>query len=147
MSDGANYMKYGVIGVLVLGIGLVAWRNLGPAGQSAGQSGGQAAIVAPGQLSAAASLGKKAFDDNCARCHGANGTGSNQGPPLIHNYYNPGHHGDGSFYSAVANGVQQHHWSFGNMPPLPRVTRDQTRMVIAYIREVQRANGIPGKTQ
>lgn len=143
MSDGANYMKYGVIGVLVLGIGFVAWRNFG----AAQQSSGRAQIVAPAQLSAAASLGKKGFDDNCARCHGENAAGTDQGPPLIHNYYNPGHHGDGAFYGAVANGVRQHHWRFGNMPPLPQVTRDQMRMIIAYIREMQRANGIPGKTK
>ena len=33
MSDGANYMKYVVIGVAVLGIGFVAWRNIGPSGE------------------------------------------------------------------------------------------------------------------
>lgn len=138
MSDGANYMKYGVIGVLALGIGLVAWRHFGPAEQ-AGQS---TQIVAPQQLSAAASLGKNAFDDNCTQCHGANAAGTDKGPPLVHAYYNAGHHADGAFFVAVANGVRQHHWRFGNMPPVPQVGADQTRMIIAYVRELQRANGI-----
>ena len=138
MSDGTNYMKYAVIGVAGLGIGLVAWRNFGPSGEP----GRSAQIVAPQQLSAAASMGKKAFDGNCAQCHGVNAAGTEKGPPLIHDYYNPGHHADGAFYTAVANGVRQHHWRFGNMPPQPQVTKDQARMIIAYVREVQAANGI-----
>ncbi len=138
MRDGASYMKYGVIGLLVVGIGLVAWRNFGPSERP----GRSAQIVAPRQLSAVASLGKKAFDDNCAQCHGGNAAGTEQGPPLAHDYYNPGHHADGAFFVAVANGVRQHHWQFGNMPPQPQVTQDQTRMIIAYVRELQEANGI-----
>jgi mono/diheme cytochrome c family protein len=138
MSDGTNYMKYAVVGVLALGVGLVAWRNFGPSNQP----GGSAQIVAAQQLSAAASLGKVAFDDNCAQCHGVNAAGTDQGPPLVHDYYNPGHHADGAFFVAVANGVRQHHWRFGNMPPQPRVTQDQTRMIVAYVRELQEANGI-----
>jgi len=138
MSDGTNYMKYGVIGVLVLGAGLVAWRNLGPSDDP----GRSAEIVAPQQLSAAATLGKKGFDENCAQCHGGNAAGTEQGPPLVHDYYNPGHHADAAFYAAVANGTRQHHWRFGNMPPQPQVTQDQTRMIIAYVRELQAANGI-----
>lgn len=138
MSDGANYMKYVVIGVAVLGIGFVAWRNIGPSGEP----GRSVQIVVPQQFSAEGSMGKKAFDGNCAKCHGINAVGTDQGPPLIHDYYNPGHHADGAFYSAVANGVRQHHWRFGNMPPLPQVTQDQTRVIVAYVREMQAANGI-----
>ncbi|MBE9556071.1 MAG: cytochrome c [Proteobacteria bacterium] len=138
MSDGTNYMKYGVVGVMVLGIGLVAWRNFGPSDESARS----AQIVAPPQLSAAASLGKKGYDDNCAQCHGGNAAGTDKGPPLVHAYYNPGHHGDEAFYMAVARGVRQHHWRFGNMPPQPQVTQGQAQMIIAYVREVQVANGI-----
>jgi mono/diheme cytochrome c family protein len=138
MGDSGRVMKYVVIGVLVLGGGLVAWRNFGPSDQP----GGSAKIVVPQQLSPAATLGKAAFDDNCAQCHGVNAIGTDQGPPLIHDYYNPGHHADGAFYLAVANGVRQHHWRYGNMPPQPQVTQDQSRMIIAYVREVQVANGI-----
>ena len=141
MSDGANYMKYAVVGVLLAGVGLVAWRNLG----SSDDTSRAQEIVAPQQLSAAASLGKKSFDDNCAQCHGVNLGGTEKGPPLVHDYYNPGHHADGAFYIAVRNGVKQHHWRFGNMPAQPQVTEDQTRMIISYVREVQEANGITYK--
>jgi mono/diheme cytochrome c family protein len=138
MADGEKFMKYVVIGILVIGAGIVAWRNFGPTVETR-QTG---EIVVPEQLSAAASLGKKAYDRNCAECHGSNASGTQKGPPLVHDYYNPGHHADGAFFAAVANGVRQHHWNFGNMPPQPQVSSDQTRMIVAYVRELQEANGI-----
>jgi len=39
-------------------------------------------------------------------------------------------------------GVRGHHWPFGDMPPVEGVTRGDVTMIIAYIRELQRANGI-----
>jgi len=39
-------------------------------------------------------------------------------------------------------GVRAHHWSFGNMPAVEGLTRADVKMIIAYIRELQRANGI-----
>jgi hypothetical protein len=43
---------------------------------------------------------------------------------------------------AVRDGVKQHHWHFGNMPPQPEVTPEQTGHVIAYVRGLQRQAGI-----
>lgn len=93
-------------------------------------------------LSDIALSGKVAFDENCAVCHGQNAVGSDQGPPLIHIIYEPGHHNDASFYRAVAQGVRGHHWRFGNMPVIEGVSEAQVTQIIAYIRETQRANGI-----
>lgn len=89
-----------------------------------------------------AKLGKRAFNEHCSVCHGAKGTGSHNGPPLIHQIYNPGHHSDEAFYRAVAGGSHQHHWTFGNMPPQPQVSREQVTRIIAYIRQLQVAHGI-----
>ncbi len=97
------------------------------------------------KLSEAALTGQKLFNKNCAKCHGENGVGTDQGPPLIHNIYNPGHHGDSSFYRAVAEGSMQHHWSFGDMPPQTHVEVGEVTKIIAFIREVQSANGIKSK--
>ena len=72
-------------------------------------------------LSGAAKAGEQQFNEKCATCHGVNAAGSDQGPPLIHKIYEPGHHADGSFYNAVQNGVRAHHWNFGDMPPQPGV--------------------------
>ena len=99
-------------------------------------------IVKVPQLSVAAKAGQKTFTENCAACHGANGAGSDQGPPLVHNIYNPGHHGDGAFFLAAQRGTRQHHWQFGNMPPQPQVTDAAMRGIVQYVRELQRANGI-----
>ena len=56
--------------------------------------------------------------------------------------YEPSHHGDEAFQRAAAVGVRGHHWPFGDMPPVEGVTRGDVTMIIAYIRELQRANGI-----
>ena len=90
-----------------------------------------------------AAIGQNIFENICAACHGPNGVGNAEaGPPLIHKIYEPSHHGDESFQRAVANGVRAHHWRFGNMPPVEGLTRGDVAMVIEYIREIQRANGI-----
>lgn len=99
------------------------------------------AIVQP-QLSALASEGEAVFEGTCAACHGASLTGTDKGPPLLHPYYKPGHHSDYAIVSAVQNGVQAHHWPFGAMPAQSGISDDELVRVIAYIREMQRANGI-----
>ena len=96
-------------------------------------------------LSNKASAGAQVFATNCAACHGDNASGSDKGPPLIHDIYNPGHHADGAVLLAVKNGVRAHHWPFGNMPPQPQVSAVQAESVITYIREVQAANGIESR--
>lgn len=93
-------------------------------------------------LSQVAQSGEVAFNANCAACHGTNGGGTDQGPPLIHRIYEPGHHGDMSFLLAAQNGVRAHHWRFGNMPPVEGITETQIRWIVKYIREIQTANGI-----
>ncbi len=94
------------------------------------------------ELSALALEGKVAFDRNCAVCHGQEGRGTTQGPPLVHDIYNPGHHGDPAFIAAARRGVRSHHWSFGDMPPQPQVTDAELQAIIRYVRELQEANGI-----
>jgi len=82
------------------------------------------------------------FAANCAACHGQEGIGSNQGPPLIHRIYEPSHHDDFSFYRAVSSGSPQHHWQFGDMPPVPAVRIEDIGHIIAYVRQQQRRAGI-----
>ncbi|WP_310621734.1 c-type cytochrome [Flexibacterium corallicola] len=101
------------------------------------------AVTLPASFSGKAKRGVQGFEENCAACHGANAAGQNGvAPPLIHKIYEPGHHGDESFQRAVAQGVRAHHWRFGNMPPIEGVSRKEVANIIAYIREVQQANGI-----
>ena len=105
-------------------------------------SGSTAIEVRVPSLSTQAAAGEASFDANCAQCHGANGAGGESGPPLVHDIYNPGHHGDRSFYLAIEQGVRRHHWGFGDMPPQPQVGRDEMTSIILYVRELQAANGI-----
>lgn len=98
-------------------------------------------VVVP-ELSDKARLGKELFTASCVECHGANAGGSSQGPPLIDKIYEPGHHADISFFLAVQQGVRQHHWQFGNMPPREEVSADDVDELICYVRELQYANGI-----
>jgi mono/diheme cytochrome c family protein len=82
--------------------------------------------------------GEALYQQNCQSCHGAGASGSDQGPPLLSKIYNPAHHADLSFHLAVKNGVRSHHWSFGDMPPLPEVTPESAGHIIGYIRQLQK---------
>jgi len=100
-------------------------------------------VKLPAELSENAKIGKLAFEGVCAACHGTNAAGQNGvAPPLIHNTYRPGHHGEGAFLSAAQNGVRSHHWAFGDMPPLEGLTTADVKYIVTYIRELQRENGI-----
>ena len=100
-------------------------------------------VVLPETLSTNAQVGKLAYEAKCAVCHGANAAGQDGvAPPLVHKIYEPSHHGDAAFLLAAKNGVRAHHWRFGNMPPVEGVTDGDVKMIVAYVRELQRANGI-----
>ncbi len=125
-----------VITVLVLGVGVIVSQFF------PSSTKGVLVNVRVPDLSETASSGKTAFDANCAQCHGPNAAGSDRGPPLVHDIYNPGHHGDMSFVFAAKRGVRGHHWRFGNMPAQPQVTDHEMASIIRYVRELQAANGI-----
>lgn len=103
--------------------------------------GWQVPKPSPGLMPNAAT-GKALFEKNCASCHGADLNGSKEGPPLLHPYYVPSHHGDPAFQLAVKNGVQAHHWKFGDMKPLPDLTPNDVAHITAYVRYQQRRAGI-----
>ena len=127
-----------VIALLLGGVGLLVSNMFS---SSSGPHSAAPQLRLP-ELSRVAAAGKRAFDANCAQCHGVNGTGSEKGPPLIHRIYNPGHHADEAFFRAARDGVRRHHWNFGDMPAQPQVTQAQIEEIIAYVREIQVANGI-----
>jgi len=95
----------------------------------------------PLQKKVSAESGSSLFLKNCSMCHGKYAQGSKMGPPLVHKVYEPSHHDDASFYRAVDQGVEAHHWSFGNMPAI-KIPRDKVTKIIQYIRDLQLAAGI-----
>lgn len=129
------WIKYLLLAALVGGAVLIAVRRPGS------PSNEKHTVHIP-MLSELGRKGMIAFNSNCAQCHGSDGSGTEKGPPLIHRVYHPGHHGDAAFALAVKVGVRQHHWRFGDMPPVAGVGEKQVTEIVAYIRELQRANGI-----
>ncbi len=86
--------------------------------------------------------GEAKFNANCAACHGKQGIGTQQGPPLVHKIYEPNHHGDAAFQRAAANGVKAHHWQFGDMPKIEGVSPADVDQIIPYVRWLQKQAGI-----
>ena len=100
-------------------------------------------VQVPVTFSEAEKMGQRGYDENCATCHGPDAAGRNgMAPPLVHVIYEPSHHGDEAFQRAAAVGVRSHHWRFGDMPPVPGLTRADVAAIISYIRALQRENGI-----
>lgn len=130
--------KYFLLFLLIVGVGVSIWQLTKPTGTDRAYS---LSVKVP-DLSRLALAGKGDFDANCAACHGPNASGTDRGPPLVHDIYNPGHHADEAFYAAALRGVRRHHWRYGDMPPQPQVTREQMAAVVRYVRELQAANGI-----
>lgn len=134
--------------------GVIGWNMLDPGDyrkptSNALMHGAEAAaaaltlaeIVVP-ELSSAAQTGKLVFDAKCAICHGENAAGTKNGPPFLHKIYQPSHHADFAFNRAVLGGVRSHHWRFGDMPRIEGLDNDQIGLIVTYVRELQRANGI-----
>jgi hypothetical protein len=55
--------------------------------------------------------------------------------------YEPNHHGDAAFVLAARNGVRQHHWPYGDMPPIPGLADDDLASIVAFVRDQQRIHG------
>ena len=131
---------FAVAAIAVIAVGAV-WMSA-PSSHDHSQHGANGDGIKLPVLSQTAVKGEAAFNANCAVCHGKNATGTKNGPPLVHKIYEPSHHSDLSFQRATKFGVRAHHWPFGNMPPVAGVTEAEVERVIAYVRELQRANGI-----
>jgi mono/diheme cytochrome c family protein len=149
--------KYTITGFIALGLGIIFYTNylneearqnqnlntVSDTVETVKAQGTALGVVQVPDLSDRAKQGKLAFDANCASCHGANAAGQDGvAPPLVHIIYEPNHHGDASFLLAAKNGVRAHHWPFGDMPAVQNITDDSIALIVTYVRELQRANGI-----
>lgn len=125
-------------------VAILIWRfALQPAPNEMAAAGVPLVEVTVPDLSGEASAGEALFNENCASCHGKNAAGQDGvAPPLVHIIYEPNHHGDAAFHMAVQRGVRAHHWPFGDMAPVEGVSGDDIDKIVAYVRTLQRANGI-----
>jgi mono/diheme cytochrome c family protein len=85
--------------------------------------------------------GAVTFAASCALCHGSDLRGTEEGPSLLSEVYEPGHHADVAFLLAVQRGVPAHHWHFGDMPAVEGVDETEVAAIVAYVRETQRTKG------
>ena len=133
--------------LIIVGLAFIAWRKTDQGRQNNSNAGvgntTLAEVLLPSTLSQSSQIGKRAFETKCMACHGINAAGQvGVAPPLVHKIYEPSHHGDESFQRAASLGVRAHHWSFGDMPAVEGLTRGDVTMIVAYIRALQRTNGI-----
>ena len=81
--------------------------------------------------------GQMLYEQYCSSCHGLQLDGTDKGPPLIHPFYKPSHHGDKAFYRAALQGTKQHHWNFGDMPRVEGITSREMDKLVPYVRYYQ----------
>lgn len=125
--------------IMLAGLAIYLLTNQAPA-----DTGGSplVAVVVP-DLGAAERVGEAVYDAKCGSCHGDDASGQDGvAPPLVHRIYEPSHHGDRAFLVAAQLGARAHHWRFGDMPPVDGITETEIASVVAYVRALQRANGI-----
>jgi mono/diheme cytochrome c family protein len=95
----------------------------------------------PAGANSTGDLGAEVYANSCASCHGADLRGTDEGPSQLSIVYEPNHHPDDSYRSAIANGARQHHWSFGDMPPVEGLNEEEIEAVIGFIRSEQQRQG------
>lgn len=116
---------------------LAAGAALGACGDDAPSGAGDAT-----RGDAGVENGAVAFAGSCASCHGTDLRGTDEGPSLLSEVYEPGHHPDDAFRAAIARGSRAHHWDFGDMPPVTDLEPDDIDAVIAFIRDQQETHGL-----
>lgn len=111
---------------------------------SAGSAGDPAAqtITSKRQVPFQFGVGRSKYEQHCASCHGLWARGTEQGPPLMHGYYKPSHHGDASFFRAISQGTREHHWNFGDMEPVEGVSQRDAKKIVEFVRWLQQAEGL-----
>lgn len=103
--------------------------------------GSEEADSRTGATSEGGVTGESLYRANCASCHGVDLRGTDVGPSHLSIVYEPGHHGDDAFRSAILNGARQHHWNFGDMAPVPGLDAEEIDDIIAYVRSEQQRQG------
>ena len=94
-----------------------------------------------GSAGVASSDGAPLYDGDCASCHGGDLRGTDFGPSLLSEIYEPNQLPDDSIRDAIRNGAAQDNWEFGPMPAITRLDDDEITAMITYIRDVQEREG------
>lgn len=128
-----NWLGFIAPAVVLAGIIAIGDNLAGSSVPSAEPGGHDPVVVATGE---------QLYQTKCSVCHGADLRGTNAGPPFLDVIYAPNHHADEAFQIAVVRGVTPHHWSFGAMPPIVGLSREDVAAIIAFVRTEQEEDGI-----
>ena len=85
--------------------------------------------------------GGEVYQQYCAECHGVDLRGTDKGPSQLSIVYEPNHHGDYAYRVAIREGTREHHWWFGDMPPVEGISDLEIEKVISFIRAEQERLG------
>ncbi len=85
--------------------------------------------------------GAEVYQQYCAECHGVDLRGTDKGPSQLSIVYEPNHHGDYAYRVAIRDGTREHHWWFGDMPPVEGISDLEIEKVISFIRAEQERLG------
>jgi mono/diheme cytochrome c family protein len=129
--------RWQLAGVLLSGVLASFWANRTVTAQQPDPG----SVIAP-ETTPELGVGKMNYDAYCASCHGMNAVGTDKGPTFLHRVYHPGHHSDKAFLVAPRQGARAHHWKFGDMMPVEKVTDAQLETIVKYVRALQKANGV-----
>jgi len=118
--------------LLAVALALVVGASCSDAADVASEPAADPAVVEEGAA---------VYGASCAECHGENLPGSDEGPSLLSEVYEPNHHADVAIALAVQRGSPAHHWGFGPMQPVEGLDEADIDAVIAFIRETQATEG------
>ena len=88
-------------------------------------------------------LGEQRYAQRCAMCHGADLRGSRIGPSHLSSVFGPEQTTDAMFADAIRNGGRSGRFpQYDAMPAVPGLSNHEITSIIAYVRSVQRAQGL-----
>ena len=100
-------------------------------------------VITPASTAAELAIpdGAEVYQQYCAECHGVGLRGTDEGPSQLSIIYEPNHHGDYAYRVAIREGTREHHWWFGDMPPVEGISDLEIEKVISFIRAEQQRLG------
>jgi mono/diheme cytochrome c family protein len=99
-------------------------------------------LAACDMINPARSPGEKLWRDNCAKCHGVDGSGNTPGymgnnyADLTDDYWKTGGN-EGSIAGVIRSGI------FGQMPPFPQLSDQEVRELAKYVLTLHRETTSP----
>jgi mono/diheme cytochrome c family protein len=129
-----RYLVMGLVFMLVLIAGFVAYRVREPSLR---------ADAASSQRATYTKLGKQLFANNCAECHGDNGSGGGDAPTLYSKEF-LANTSDEQIHALISGGVSGTEMSAWGLDFGGTITDEQVRQLVTYLRTLEKqAPSIP----